>query len=100
MAISTSAKHRIAGLHVQQSAAQQSATRLLWCAGGAAVVLAALLAWAVDPVRWSSAGANPLGRRCGLRPETSPDDRPDVDATRLGRTGAALDQAVAEACAA
>ena len=93
-AIKKSAKQRLAALHVRQSAAQASATRLLWLAGGIAVVLGALLAWSVtrslvrklDRIR-SVADAlreRDLTRSTDL---TSTDE--------IGRTGAALDEAVA-----
>jgi methyl-accepting chemotaxis protein len=94
-AISASAKHRLAGLHVRQSAAQQSATLLLWAAGGVAVVLGSLLAWLV-----TRSLVRPLARIRSVADAVRSRDltkRTDLTSTdEIGRTGAALDQAVAE----
>ena len=94
-AISNSAKHRLAVLHGQQSAAQQSATRLLWLAGGAAVVLGALLAWAV-----TRSLVRPLDRirsvADAMRGRDLTGQTGLASTDEIGRTGAALDQAIAE----
>ena len=94
-AISKSAKSRLAALHTQQSAAQHRATALLWGAGGVAVALGVLLAWAVTrsvlrPLSRIRAVADAVGRRDLTRSTglTSNDE--------IGRTGAALDQAITE----
>jgi methyl-accepting chemotaxis protein len=93
--IAGSAKDRLAALHDQQLASQHRATVLLWSGGALALLLAALLAWTmarslVGPLSRirqvaEAVQRRDLTRRTGL---TSADE--------VGRTGAALDDAVAE----
>ncbi|SDN82592.1 methyl-accepting chemotaxis protein [Klenkia soli] len=90
--IAGSAQDRLDALADRQSAAQTRATWLLWSAGAAGLLLAALLAWAVtrsvarplDRIREvaEGLGAGDLTQRTGL---TGRDE--------MGRTGAALDAA-------
>jgi methyl-accepting chemotaxis protein len=93
--ISKSAKGRLAALHSQQSDAQHRATVLLWGAGAVAVLLGVLLAWRVTrsvlrPLSRIRAVADAVGRR-DLTHSTQLTSNDEI-----GRTGAALDQAITE----
>ena len=93
--IADSAKARLAGLHDEQLASQHRATALLWSGGALALLLAALLAWSmtrslIRPLNRIREVAEAVGRR-DLTASTGL-----TSADEVGRTGAALDDAVAE----